>query len=62
MLTSEAVKFFGSHAKLAKACGISRAAPYQWGKRPPPLRQIQIEKLTFGNLKAKVVLYGGRPK
>lgn len=53
MLTSDALKFFGSYANLAKALGISRAAPYQWGERPPLIRQIQIERLTFGNLKAE---------
>ena len=52
MLTSDAVKFFGSYAKLAKALGLTRAAPYQWGERPPAIRQLQLERISFGHLKA----------
>ena len=50
MLTSDALLHFGGPAKLAEALGLTRTAPYQWGKHPPLLRQLQIEQMTSGRL------------
>lgn len=53
MTTQEAVDFFGSRQKLAEALGIWVSATYQWGDRPPPVRQFQIEVASKGKLKAE---------
>jgi hypothetical protein len=52
MTTDEAIRHFGSKAKLAAALGIWPHGIYKWGERPPMLRQYQIQCLTEGLLKA----------
>jgi transcriptional repressor of cell division inhibition gene dicB len=52
MTTDEAIRHFGSKAKLAAALGIWPHGIYRWGERPPMLRQYQIQCLTEGLLKA----------
>ena len=52
MTTQQAIRHFGSQAKLAKALGIKPPSVSVWGERPPMLRQFQIERLTGGKLKA----------
>jgi len=53
MKTDTAIKFFGSGRALADALSIKPAAVYQWGEFPPPLRQLQIEIVSGGALKAE---------
>lgn len=50
MKTENAINYFGSASKLAKALGISRHAIYQWGDDVPELRALQLEKMTSGKL------------
>jgi DNA-binding transcriptional regulator YdaS (Cro superfamily) len=50
--TADAVLYFGSKAKLAEQLGISPGALSQWGEEVPPLRQLQIERITGGRLAA----------
>ncbi len=52
MRTAEAIRHFGSAAKLARALGITRQSIHDWGKRVPQGRAFQIEVLTAGALKA----------
>lgn len=52
MTTSNAVKYFGSKAAIARAIGINKAAVSQWGETIPEGRAYQIEVLTGGKLKA----------
>ncbi|MDX7693596.1 Cro/CI family transcriptional regulator [Aeromonas caviae] len=52
MTTSNAVKYFGSKAAIARALGINKAAVSQWGETIPEGRAYQIEVLTGGKLKA----------
>jgi len=54
MNKSDAIKFFSTQAKLAEALGMTQHAVSGWKEYPPPLRQLQIEKLTKGALKAEV--------
>ena len=63
MKTKQAIKHYGSVAKLMAATGItSRQAIYAWGKFPPPLRQVQIEHITGGALTAeKSATQGPKP-
>lgn len=51
MTKQEAIEYFGSVPKLAEALNINRQAIYQW-EEIPPLRQLQIERKTGGELQA----------
>lgn len=52
MSKDEAISHFGSVAELARALRISVQAIYTWDAEPPALRQMQLERLTKGKLKA----------
>ena len=52
MTKTEAIQYYGTHAKLARALGISRQAVTDWGDRIPEGRQWQLEVVTGGDLKA----------
>lgn len=43
---------YGSIPNAARALGLVRQAVYQWKDGIPALRQIQIERITVGALKA----------
>ena len=53
MTTKEAVLHYETPANLAAALGITVHAIYQWGEKPPFLRQYQIELVSDGALKAE---------
>lgn len=54
MTTDEAIKALGgTQAALAKALGMSQGSVSLWGDYPPPLRQLQIEAMTSGELRAE---------
>lgn len=55
MKTTEAVIWAGgTQASLAKALyKCSQAAVAQWGEFPPSLRQLELERITKGRLKAE---------
>lgn len=51
--TKDVFKHFDGKAKTAAALGIAVPSVYVWGIYPPPLRQLQIESITAGELKAE---------
>jgi hypothetical protein len=53
MTKDQAVKHFGTQVLLAQALGMSQGSVSLWGEFPPELRQLQIEALTAGALKAE---------
>lgn len=53
MKTIEAVKYFGSKAKIAEVLGIDRSAVTLWGEFVPKGRQYELQVLTKNKLKAK---------
>lgn len=53
MKTSEAVQHFGSQHALAKALSLSQPSVAKWKDYPPALRQLQIEAVTTGALRAE---------
>lgn len=54
MTTDEALIYFDkSRVKLAAALGIEPESTYDWKEYPPELRQLQLEVLTNGKLKAE---------
>lgn len=52
MKRSEAVRFFGSQKKLANALNLTHQAVQAWGETIPRLRQLELERITRGALKA----------
>ena len=57
MLTSTAVKHFGTQAGVAKAIGISRASVNNWPKVVPYDKARALEIVTYGALKVDESLY-----
>lgn len=53
MTKDQAVSHYGTQGKLAEALGMKQSSVSLWGEYPPPLRQLQIESLTAGALKAE---------
>lgn len=51
MTKEQAIEHFGSVAGLAEALKVRVQAVYQW-KNVPAFRQLQLEKLTGGQLVA----------
>ena len=52
MTKDQAVAHFGTQVKLAEALGMSQGSISLWGVAPPALRQLQIEALSRGVLRA----------
>lgn len=58
MTKAEALKFFNeSQSELARALGIRQPSVSAWGAEIPALRQIQLERVTCGKLKADPSCY-----
>lgn len=53
MTKNQAIQHFGTQVLLAKALGMSQGSVSLWDEYPPELRQLQIEALTHGELKAE---------
>ena len=54
MKTQNAIEYAGTAVNLASLLGIkSTGAISQWGEYPPESRQLQIERITLGALKAE---------
>lgn len=63
MTKQEALAKYGTHTALAEALGVTRSAVSQW--RTIPLgRQLQLEQITGGELKAEspVEFYASQPE
>ena len=53
MKKTEVIAYFDGIPALAKALDITKHAIYQWEETPPLFRQLQIEFMTNGELKAE---------
>lgn len=53
MRKQEAIEFYGSQTALARAIGIAQASVAGWGEYPPDARQLQLQRITKGKLKAE---------
>ena len=53
MQTSDAIAHYGTQVRLAAVLGINQSSVSTWGEFPPPLRQLQIEAATHGELRAE---------
>lgn len=62
MKTQDAIEHFGGIPELAAALGVTIPAIYQWKETPPGGRQLQIERVTKGKLKADAGCMDHKPK
>lgn len=53
MRTDQVIQHFGSQSATASALGIKQPSVAEWGDFPPDNRQLQVEKVTRGKLKAE---------
>jgi hypothetical protein len=53
MTTEEAIKHYGTQTLLAEALGIKQGSVSGWGEYPPKFRQLQLQQITRGKLKAE---------
>lgn len=53
MTKAEAVTHFKTQQGVADALGIAQSTVAEWGIYPPPLRQLQLQQVTKGKLKAE---------
>lgn len=53
MKTQTVIEKFGNQHAVATALGIKQPSVAVWGEYPPDLRQLQIEALTGGELRAE---------
>lgn len=60
MKTKDAIDHFGTQTALAKALGITQPTVAEWGEYPPPLRQLQIQQVTVGQLQAEPNVFSTR--
>ena len=52
MTKQEVLDYFGGGAAVARALGISHPSVTNWTDPLPDLRQLEIERLTNGELRA----------
>lgn len=53
MRTAAVIAYFHTQVAVAKALGIRQSSVAGWGEFPPPLRQLQLHRITRGRLKAE---------
>jgi len=53
MKTTDVITHFETQVRTAKALGIDQSSVSGWGEYPPDARQLQIERITLGALKAE---------
>jgi hypothetical protein len=52
MTKKQALRHFKSYRKLAHALGLSSVGTItNWGDEPPPMMQIDLERITGGKLR-----------
>lgn len=57
MLTSEALNFFGTKTKLAKAAGVRLQSLYKWGDLVPEGRAMRLQTASGGVLTYDPAVY-----
>lgn len=50
MLTTDAIKYFGSKRKLAEAAGVKPPTVYAWGRLVPEGKAARLSIITDGGL------------
>jgi DNA-binding transcriptional regulator YdaS (Cro superfamily) len=62
MTTEQAISHYGTQTKLATALGIKQGSVSDWGEYPPAIRQLQLQRITNGRLKAEPGLLSVKKK
>lgn len=57
MLKSEAIKFYGTRANVARAAGVDPSAVSQWGELVPEGRATRLQTASGGVLKYDPTIY-----
>lgn len=57
MRTADVLAYYGTQTRVAEELGIEQPSVAKWGEYPPPLRQIQIEQKTGGELLAEADIF-----
>lgn len=53
MRTADVIRHFKTQKGVAAALKMKQPSVAGWGEYPPPARQLQIQKVTRGKLKAE---------
>jgi DNA-binding transcriptional regulator YdaS (Cro superfamily) len=53
MRTEDVIRYYRTQKAAADALGIRQSSVAEWGDYPPAARQLQIQKVTRGKLKAE---------
>ena len=53
MTTDEVTAYYGSKSAIARALSIKQPSVSNWGEYPPADRQMQLQILTGGKLRAE---------
>lgn len=53
MKSTDVFKHFGTQTAAADALGMAQSSVASWGEYPPVSRQLLIERITLGALKAE---------
>lgn len=53
MTTQEAISYYKTQTKLATVLGTRQSTIASWGEYPPKIRQLQLQQITGGRLKAE---------
>lgn len=53
MRTADVLTYFHTQKAIAEALDIKQPSVAAWGEYPPDVRQLQLERLTDGALKAE---------
>ena len=62
MTTEDAIKWAGgTQVLLAERLDLKQPSIAAWGEYPPPLRQLQIEQVSGGALKAEPDVFDAKP-
>jgi DNA-binding transcriptional regulator YdaS (Cro superfamily) len=61
MLKRDAIAYFGTQQALADALGIKTQSITDWGEIVPELRQLQLQRITGGVLKADPAILPDAP-
>lgn len=62
MTYEQAIEFFGTQSKMARALGVEPPSVAEWKSGIPMRRQYQIELATKGKLKADIPALRSRPE
>ena len=60
MRLEKLIDHFGSQTRMAKALNVTQGAVHHWVNADalPPLRAIEIERITFGKFRASDLVEG----